>query len=57
VLTLLVGGHHHHHERKPGHLEGNYKRIAGSQLAIIEDASHLCFADQPAEFSTIINFS
>ena len=38
-----------------GHLEGNYKRIAGSQLAIIEDASHLCFADQPAEFNIIIN--
>jgi hypothetical protein len=38
-----------------GHLEGNYKRITGSQLAINEDASHLCFAEQPAEFSTIIN--
>jgi len=24
---------------------------------IIEDASHLCFAGQPAEFSAIINFS
>ncbi len=38
-----------------GHLEGNCKRITGSQLAIIEDASHLRFADQPADFSTIIN--
>jgi hypothetical protein len=38
-----------------GHLEGNCKRIAGSQLAIIVDASHLCFADQPAEFNIIIN--
>ena len=38
-----------------GHLEGNYKRITGSQLAIIVDASHLCFAEQPAEFSIIIN--
>jgi pimeloyl-ACP methyl ester carboxylesterase len=29
--------------------------IAGSQLAIIEDASHLCFAEQPAQFNDIIN--
>jgi pimeloyl-ACP methyl ester carboxylesterase len=31
------------------------KRIAGSRLAIIEDAAHLCFAEQPADFSTIVN--
>jgi pimeloyl-ACP methyl ester carboxylesterase len=28
-------------------------RIPGSQLAIIEGASHLCFAEQPAEFSAL----
>jgi pimeloyl-ACP methyl ester carboxylesterase len=32
-----------------------HKRIAGSQLAIIEDASHLCFAEQPADFIAITN--
>jgi pimeloyl-ACP methyl ester carboxylesterase len=30
-------------------------RIPGSRLAIIEDASHLCFAEQPAQFNDIIN--
>ena len=28
---------------------------AGSQLVIIEDASHLCFAEQPEEFNRVIN--
>jgi pimeloyl-ACP methyl ester carboxylesterase len=32
-----------------------HRRIAGSQLAIIEDASHLCFADQPQEFTALVN--
>jgi pimeloyl-ACP methyl ester carboxylesterase len=32
-----------------------HRRIAGSRLAIIEDASHLCFAEQPEEFSKVIN--
>ena len=31
------------------------RRIAGSQLVIIEDASHLCFAEQPEEFNRVIN--
>jgi pimeloyl-ACP methyl ester carboxylesterase len=31
------------------------RRIAGLQLAIIEDASHLCFAEPPAEFDGIVN--
>ena len=30
-------------------------RIAGSQLEIIEDASHLCFAEQPAAFGAVLN--
>jgi pimeloyl-ACP methyl ester carboxylesterase len=32
-----------------------HQRIAGSQLVIIEDASHLCFAEQPEEFNRVIN--
>ena len=53
VPTLLVGGRYD--ECTPGHLEEMHSRIAGSQLAIIEDASHLCFAEQPAQFNDIIN--
>jgi len=32
-----------------------HRRIAGSRLVIIEDASHLCFAEQPEEFNKVIN--
>jgi pimeloyl-ACP methyl ester carboxylesterase len=32
-----------------------HRRIAGSRLAIIEDASHLCFAERPEEFNKVIN--
>jgi pimeloyl-ACP methyl ester carboxylesterase len=32
-----------------------HRRIAGSQLAIIEDASHLCFAEKPQEFMDLVN--
>jgi len=32
-----------------------HARIPGSQLRIIEDASHLCFAERPAEFAEILN--
>jgi len=32
-----------------------HRRIRGSQLHIIEDASHLCFAECPAEFAKIVN--
>jgi len=31
-----------------------HRRIAGSRLAIIEDASHLCFAEQPERFNEVI---
>jgi proline iminopeptidase len=44
VRTLLVGGRHD--ECTPGHLEDMQRRIAGSRLVIIEDASHLCFAER-----------
>jgi proline-specific peptidase len=53
VPTLLVGGRYD--ECRPAHLEEMHKRIAGSQLAIIEDASHLCFAEQPQAFTRLVN--
>jgi proline iminopeptidase len=53
VPTLPVGGRYD--ECTPGHLADTHSRIPGSRLAIIEDASHLCFAEQPAQFNGIIN--
>jgi proline-specific peptidase len=53
VPTLLVGGRYD--ECRPSHLTEMQSRIRGSKLAIIEDASHLCFAEQPAEFTKIVN--
>jgi hypothetical protein len=32
-----------------------HRRIAGSRLAIIEDASHRCFTDQPQLFTELMN--
>ena len=51
--ALLVGGRYD--ECRPAHLEEMHRRISGSQLAIIEDASHLCFAEQPEEFTGLVN--
>jgi len=53
VPTLLVGGRYD--ECRPAHLEEMHRRIPGSQLEIIEDASHLCFAEQPDEFTALVN--
>ncbi|HEX4661259.1 MAG TPA: proline iminopeptidase-family hydrolase [Streptosporangiaceae bacterium] len=53
VPTLLVGGRYD--ECRPAHLEEMHRRISGSELAIIEDASHLCFAEQPQEFTALLN--
>jgi proline-specific peptidase len=53
VPTLLVGGRYD--ECRPAHLDDMHKRIVGSRLEIIENASHLCFAEQPAEFARILN--
>jgi proline-specific peptidase len=53
VPTLLVGGRYD--ECTPGHLEEMHRRIEGSRLAIIEDASHLCFAEQPEVFNELAN--
>jgi proline-specific peptidase len=53
VPALLVGGRYD--ECRPAHLEEMHRRIAGSQLAIIENASHLCFAERPDEFTLLMN--
>jgi pimeloyl-ACP methyl ester carboxylesterase len=53
VPTLLVGGRYD--ECTPGHPADMHARIPGSQLHVIEDASHLCFAEKPAEFATTAN--
>ena len=51
--TLLVGGRYD--ERTPSHLADMRRGIRCSQLRIIEDASHLCFAEQPGEFAETVN--
>jgi proline-specific peptidase len=53
VPALLVGGRYD--ECTPGHLAEMASRIAGSQLEIIDDASHLCFAEQPDVFADVVN--
>ena len=53
VPSLLVGGRYD--ECTPGHLEEMHSRIPGSQLAVIEDASHLCFAERPEIFNELVN--
>jgi len=53
IPTLLVGGRYD--ECRPEHLAEMHRRITGSQLEIIEDASHLCFAEQPEVFNALVN--
>jgi proline-specific peptidase len=53
VPTLLIGGRYD--ECTPAHMEEMHRRIPSSQLAIMENASHLCFAEQPAEFTVRVN--
>ena len=53
VPSLLIGGRYD--ECTPGHMADMHSRIRGSQLHTIEDASHLCFAEKPAEFNQVIN--
>ena len=53
VPPLLVGGRYD--ECTPGHMEEMHGRIPGSTLATIEDASHLCFAEQREVFSALVN--
>jgi proline-specific peptidase len=51
--TLLVGGRYD--ECRPDHMAEMARRIKGSEHAVIEDASHLCFAEQPAVFNDLVN--
>ena len=53
VPTLLVGGRHD--ECRPSHLAAMHERIPGSRLETIEDASHLCFAEQPQVFKRVMD--
>jgi proline-specific peptidase len=53
IPTLLVGGRYD--ECRPTHLAEMHSRLADSQLEIIEDASHLCFAEQPDAFGAVVN--
>jgi proline-specific peptidase len=53
IPALLVGGRYD--ECTPGHLAEMHSRIPVSQLETIEDASHLCFAEQPAVFNNLVN--
>jgi proline-specific peptidase len=51
--TLLVGGRYD--ECRPEHMAEMHRRIAASQHEVIEDASHLCFAEQTETFAAIVN--
>ncbi|MBV9452075.1 MAG: proline iminopeptidase-family hydrolase [Streptosporangiaceae bacterium] len=53
VPTLLIGGRYD--ECRPEHMADMSRRIPHSRHAIIEDASHLCFAERPAEFFGEVN--
>jgi proline-specific peptidase len=53
IPALLVGGRYD--ECTPGHLAEMHGRFPNSQLEIIEDASHLCFAEQPEIFTALVN--
>ena len=53
IPTLLTGGRHD--ECRPEHLDDMHRRIRESELAIIEDASHLCFAEQRDEYMAVVN--
>jgi proline-specific peptidase len=53
VPTLVTGGEHD--ECRPEHLAEIHRRISGSRLEIIPDASHLCFAEQPQRYMAIVN--
>jgi proline-specific peptidase len=53
IPTLLIGGRYD--ECRPAHLEEMHRRIPNSELAIVEDASHMCFAEQTEEFNKTVN--
>ena len=47
--TLLICGRHD--QCRPSQLEEMHRRLPDSEVAIIGNASHLCFAEQPVEFT------
>ncbi len=51
VPALVTGGRHD--ECTPAHLEEIHRRIDGSELVIIEDASHLCFTERRDQYMGI----
>lgn len=53
IPTLLISGCYD--ECRPDQLEEMHRRIPGSELTIIEDASHMCFAEKQAEFMASVN--
>jgi len=53
IPALLIGGRYD--ECTPAHMAEMHRRMPGSQLETIEDASHLCFAEQPEVFNSLVN--
>jgi proline-specific peptidase len=53
VPTLLVGGRHD--ECRPEHLADMQARIPGSELVILEESSHLSFAEERDRFLDVMN--
>ncbi len=53
VPALLIGGRYD--ECTPGHLAEMATADQRLAAGIIEDASHLCFAEQPAVFNDLVN--
>jgi len=53
VPTLILSGRYD--EARPDHMEEIHQRIAGSELTIFEDASHLCFYEQREAFMARMN--
>jgi proline iminopeptidase len=51
--TLILGGEHD--EARPAHMQAINEGIPGSELAIFENASHLCFYEQREAFMSRVN--
>jgi len=51
--TLILGGEDD--EARPPHMRDMHGRIAGSEITIFPDASHLCFYEQRKEFMARVN--
>lgn len=53
VPTLVLGGEHD--EARPAHMQDIATRIAGAELVIFDDASHLCFWEKREAFMAAVN--